>query len=161
MADPPRKKRTGWMPAGLAARLVVGGLFILAAIGKIQDPSKFVSEIRQYQLIPIAATNSLGYMLPWLELLSGVLLVIGLWRVEARLVIAAMLVVFTAAKAYTFAKGMQIECGCGGSFTFLTPIFNNPQGIATNVVLLGLLAVDWQAQRLKPRPARISVDTDG
>jgi hypothetical protein len=74
--------------------------------------------------------------------------VICVWRKEARFIIATMLLAFTIAKAYTYAQGKQIDCGCGGSIAFLQYIYNSPQGILTNVVLLALLWVDWHAARL-------------
>ncbi len=137
----------GWRFSALLARLVVGGLFLISGVGKIIAPEEFAEEIRAYEMLPVVMTNGLAYILPWVELLAGLLLVICVWRKEARLIIAVMLVVFTVAKAYTYAQGKQIDCGCGGSIVFLKYIYNSPQGILTNVVLLGLLAVDWRAAR--------------
>jgi uncharacterized membrane protein YphA (DoxX/SURF4 family) len=130
------------------ARLIVGGLFLISAVGKIMIPEDFAEEIRAYEMVPVVATNAVAYILPWLEGLAGFLLIVGVWRSEARLVIAAMLVVFTIAKAYTFAEGKRIDCGCGGTIHILKYIYNSPQGILTNLVLLGLLWIDWHAQRL-------------
>lgn len=131
------------------ARAVVGGLFLISAVGKIIAPQQFVEEIRSYEMVPIFATNALAYVLPWLELLVGLLLVICVWRKEARLIIAALLVVFTFAKAYAyFVNGVVTGCGCGGGIEVLEYIYNPPQGLITNVVLLALLGVDWRAERL-------------
>jgi uncharacterized membrane protein YphA (DoxX/SURF4 family) len=137
-----------WKLPALAARVIVGGLFLVSAVGKIIAPEEFAEEIRAYEMLPVIVTNALAYILPWVELFAGLLLVIGVWRKEARLIIAVMLVVFTVAKAYTYAQGKQIDCGCGGSIAFLKYIYNSPQGILTNVVLLALLGVDWRAARL-------------
>jgi uncharacterized membrane protein YphA (DoxX/SURF4 family) len=136
--------------AALLARVIVGGLFAVSAVGKLVAPETFLKEIRGYELVALEATNLMAYTLPWLELLCGALLLTCLWRAEARLLIALLLVVFTGAKAIVFFQGRQIECGCGGSLEFLKLIFNNPQGIFTNLALLALLSVDWKAQR---RPA--------
>lgn len=153
MSAPPTESRArnGALPA-LIARAVVGGLFLVSAYGKIIAPAQFAEEIRAYQMLPAISTNVLAYTLPWVELLAGLLLVICVWRKEARSIIAALLVVFTIAKAYTYARGMDIDCGCGGGVEILKYIYNSPQGILTNLVLLGLLAVDWRAER-RQRPA--------
>lgn len=140
----------------MLARALVGGLFLISGVGKIMAPDQFVEEIRAYEMLPTVATNSVAYILPWLEFFSGLLLLIGLWRKEARFIIAAMLIVFTVAKAYTYAQGKVIDCGCGGSIAFLKYIYNSPQGILTNLVLLTLLWVDRRAERLSRRPASAS-----
>jgi uncharacterized membrane protein YphA (DoxX/SURF4 family) len=141
-----------WALAARAARALVGGLFLVSAYGKIVAPQRFAEEIRAYELLPVIGTNLLAYTLPWVELLAGLLLVICVWRREARAIIAALLVVFTFAKAYTFARGLDIDCGCGGGVEVLRYIYDSPQGILTNLVLLALLGVDWRAGR-GSRPA--------
>jgi putative oxidoreductase len=63
--------------------------------------------------------NLLAVTLPWIELLTGALLVMGLWRREAAAVAAAMLVSFVVAVSWALANGIDIaNCGCftvGGS----------------------------------------------
>ena len=138
-----------WRFSALVARAVVGGLFLISAVGKIIAPQQFVEEIRSYEMVPVTVTNAMGYVLPWLELLAGSLLLICVWRREARLLIAAMLVIFTLAKGYAyFVNGLVTGCGCGGGLKVLEFIYNPPQGLITNVILLALLAVDWRAERL-------------
>lgn len=145
--------------AALVARVLVGGMFVLTAIGKVRYLPEFVKEVRAYQMIPLEWTNSVAYVLPWVELVAGLLLLACLWRREARFVIAALLVVFTLAKTYTYAIGLEIDCGCGGDIVILKYVFNSPQGILTNLVLLALLVVDWRAerrQRFESEPAAAS-----
>lgn len=150
----PRVAACPWTPlrtGALAARLLVGALFLVSAAGKIADPARFLKEIRAYELAPTALTNTMANYLPWLELFCGGFLVLCLMRREARWLLLAMLVVFTAAKAIVFLQGKPIECGCGGSFEFLKVIYNNPQGILTNIVLISLLLVDAAWQRRSER----------
>jgi len=144
LENPHRK----WVFFALVARAVVGGLFLISAYGKIVVPEQFAEEVRAYEMLPVVMTNALAYFLPWVEFFVGLLLLIGFWRKEARFVIGALLIVFTFAKAYTYARGMDIDCGCGGGVEILKYIYNSPQGIVTNLVLLALLGVDWRAERL-------------
>lgn len=132
----------------LIARAIVGGLFVISAIGKIMAPEEFAKEIREYEMLPLAITNAIAYILPWIELFAGAMLVLCMWRKESRGVIALMLLVFTIAKTVTYAQGKVIDCGCGGQIEFLKYIYNSPQGIVTNLILLALLCVDHRAQRL-------------
>ena len=143
-----QSNRTNWRFAGLVARVLVGGLFVITGIAKIANPQTFAQEIQDYQLAPIAITNAMAIILPWLEALAGLLLVLAVWRRETRLLIGLMLVIFTAAKAYAlYVLGKSGDCGCGGGVPLLSLILNNPQGLVTNAVLLGLLALDAVAER--------------
>jgi len=54
-------------------------------------------------------------VLPWIELASGVMIVIG-WRTRAAsLLIAGMMAVFLAAIIMALAKGLEMSCGCFAS----------------------------------------------
>lgn len=140
--------RANWAFGALTVRTVVAGLFIISAIGKIMAPLAFAEQIRQYEMAPIAVTNAVAFVLPWIELIAATLLLTCLWRKEARGIIAVMLLVFTVAKVYAYMHGRVIDCGCGGNIPFLDHIYDNPQGIFTNLVLLAMLWVDWRSQRL-------------
>lgn len=140
--------RKVWMVSALVSRLVVGAIFIYAAYGKIADPMKFAEQVRAYELAPVATTNAIAITLPWLELLAGALLVLGLWRAEARFLILLMMVAFTFGKISVELRGLDIDCGCWGS-DWLESTFHGIRGIALNLVLIGLLAVDYCGQRSK------------
>jgi uncharacterized membrane protein YphA (DoxX/SURF4 family) len=99
--------------------IAVGAVFVYASLSKIADPQAFAKIIYHYQVIgPSAAfgfvpANLTAVALPWIELIAGVLLVVGVWRREAAVVTAIMLVVFVAAVASTLARGIDIQnCGC-------------------------------------------------
>jgi len=148
----------------LAARAIVGGLFLISGIGKIVAPLDFAEEIRAYEMVPVVVTNALAYLLPWVEVFAGALLLVCLWRREARWILGTLLVVFTIAKTVTYLQGKVIDCGCGGQISALKYIYNSPQGIFTNLFLLALLWVDARAQRRAEvrRCARSPADdTDG
>jgi uncharacterized membrane protein YphA (DoxX/SURF4 family) len=99
--------------------IVVGGIFVYASLAKIAEPRAFAKIVYHYQVI--GPSDALGFLpanllavaLPWVELLAGVLLVSGLWRREAALVTAVLLVLFMASVGSTMARGIDIEnCGC-------------------------------------------------
>jgi putative oxidoreductase len=99
--------------------LVLGALFVYASLDKIAKPGDFARIIYHYQLIgpnqhvgPLPA-NLLAVTLPFVEILAGLLLIVGLWRREAALVTAAMLVVFILAVSVALVRGIDVEnCGC-------------------------------------------------
>jgi len=148
----------GWKVAAMICRLIVGGLFIYAAQSKIIDPMKFAEEVRAYELAPLALTNLIAIILPWLELIAGVLLIVGLWRVEARLLILLMMLGFTFGKISVELRGLDINCGCWGN-DWMEEVFHGIWGVLLNIVLIGMLAADHFAMRrlklqvVQPPPA--------
>jgi uncharacterized membrane protein YphA (DoxX/SURF4 family) len=93
-------------------RITLGAVFIVASIGKINDPNVFAASISGYRIITGDATLVIATVLPWIELLSGLGLILGLfWRGSALLALG-MLVVFTIVAASALCRGLDISCGC-------------------------------------------------
>ena len=109
--------RSVWTHRVLA--FLVGGVFVYASLDKIWWPERFARIVYHYQiagpsdLLPPLAANLLAVTLPWVELLVGLALLVGLWRREAALLAAVLLVVFILAVGSTLVRGIDIEnCGC-------------------------------------------------
>lgn len=97
---------------GLLARVIVGGVFVMYAVDKIAAPADFALSIERYQLLPFAMVNLLAIVLPWLELVVGLCLLLGV-RLRINAVLAAlMLAVFIGAIGSAMARGLEINCGC-------------------------------------------------
>jgi uncharacterized membrane protein YphA (DoxX/SURF4 family) len=99
----------------LAARLLVGLVFIAAALPKIADPPAFAKAIWAYALFPPWSLNPLALVLPWLELFCGLALCLGRWVRAATLWVSALLVSFSLALAVNLARHHPTDCGCFGS----------------------------------------------
>lgn len=96
----------------LAARIIVGCLFIYAGFDKIRHPDLFAEAVYNYQLLPKTAVNIVAIWLPWLELLCGGLLLLGVWTRGSALLVIGMLIVFLGALGYNLARGLDVGCGC-------------------------------------------------
>jgi len=96
----------------LAARIVVGLVFLLYGLDKIAHPNEFARAIVNYRLLPEALVNLVAVTLPWVELVCGLLLLAGQWVRSAALVSAFLLSVFVIAVSITLARGLDINCGC-------------------------------------------------
>jgi hypothetical protein len=97
----------------LALRLLLGLVFVYASLDKIANPSGFARIVYQWQILGPVPANVLAVTLPWVELVSGLLLLIGVCRRDAALVLAVLLVVFLGAAASVLARGIDVEnCGC-------------------------------------------------
>ncbi|UCB47610.1 MAG: DoxX family membrane protein [Deltaproteobacteria bacterium] len=96
----------------LIFRLYIGGLFIYAGMYKINYTAEFAETIAGYGLVPYWAVNILAAVLPWVELISGILLFIGVRARSAAVIIGTMLILFTASITISLLKGAPISCGC-------------------------------------------------
>jgi len=138
----------GWI--GLSARLLLGGVWIVAGLLKLPDPAAGVRAVRAYQLLPEAIVPTVGYALPIIELLIGVTLVLGLLvRVSAALS-GALFLAFIVGISAAWARGLQIDCGCFGGGGFDAQAGEKyPWEIARDVGLL--LVSTWLVLRPRTR----------
>ena len=97
----------------LVFRLFLGAMFMYASLDKINAPETFSDDIRAYQIVPFGLENSVAIILPWLELLIGIGLVIGVMVDGSALISMGLLVVFIIAISSAILRGYNIECGCG------------------------------------------------
>ncbi len=93
-------------------RLALGLTFVWAAVDKIIHPDQFARIIYNYHLLPGEYINVFALLLPWVELLTGVMVILGLWEKAAVVIIAGMLAMFIVALSIAIARGVNIECGC-------------------------------------------------
>ena len=97
----------------LVLRLLLGAYFVYASLDKIASPAAFARIVYQWQVAGPVPSNLVAVTLPWVELLAGTLLVLGVWRREAALVIALLLAVFLGAATSVLARGIDVlNCGC-------------------------------------------------
>lgn len=97
---------------GLLARVILGCVFIYASLDKIVHPELFAEAVYNYQLSPEAAVNLVALWLPWLELLSGSLLVLGVWVHGSSFILSGLMLIFLASLGINLARGLDIHCGC-------------------------------------------------
>ena len=136
----------------------LGAVFIYASIDKIEQPREFARIVYHYRLIgPSAAlgfvpANALAVILPWVEALTGLLLAVGLWRREAALTSALLLVMFLVAVGWALAHGIDVEnCGC-----FSVSGEGRAAGVKLVLQDLGLLAIALVVAFLPPRAREVA-----
>ena len=93
-------------------QIALGVIFIVAALPKLTDPPSFAHMIYNYRLVPGGVINLAALIMPWLEVLCGLALVLGIWTRAARDLIALLLIVFIIAIAINLLRGNAIDCGC-------------------------------------------------
>ena len=96
----------------LVLRMFLGCVFIYASLDKIRHPGLFAEAVYNYQLLPDVTVNLVAISLPWLELLGGTLLVLGLWMEGSILILSGLMVIFIGALGINLARGLDVHCGC-------------------------------------------------
>src|SRR5216110_876201 len=96
------------------AALIVGGIFIYAGAMKIFDPTGFANDIDNYKILPWPLTVRLAFYLPWLEILCGLAVILGLLYRGGLLILTMLISIFIAASVISKVRGLDITCGCFG-----------------------------------------------
>ena len=111
----------------MAARWILGGMFIYASYNKILAPAVFAKIIYGYGLFPAMFINLIAIIVPFLELVAGLALIVGFYPRSAALIVSAMLLVFITALSINLIRGHEFDCGCfsinsGARETFAGPL---------------------------------------
>jgi uncharacterized membrane protein YphA (DoxX/SURF4 family) len=93
-------------------QIALGAIFVAAALPKIADPPSFAHMIYNYRILPGALVNISALVMPWVELLAGLALILGVWKRPARWIIGLMLAVFMVAITVNLLRDNAIDCGC-------------------------------------------------
>ena len=102
----------GWV--GLAARLVLGGVLLVAGLLKITKLGESILAVRAYRLLPYELTDIVGVALPIIEIAVGLLLVVGAFTRVSAVIGALLMVAFIIGIASAWARGLSLDCGCFG-----------------------------------------------
>ena len=96
----------------LASRLVLGALFIYASLDKVLNPLAFAQIIHNYRITPPSLINIAAVLLPWIELLAGLLLVIGIKVRGSNMTLGLLLLFYVVLLTVTASRGINVACGC-------------------------------------------------
>ena len=113
------EKLQPWL--GLVCRLTLGGVLFVAGYLKVDKLEISQMAVRSYELLPIPLANFLGVVLPFFEVVIGLLLILG----AATRIMAALggftMFIFIIAIAQAWARGLNIDCGCFGGGGTVAP----------------------------------------
>jgi len=129
----------------LLARIFLGFIFIYAGAGKISDPASFSQSIQNYRLFPLEIINIFAIIIPWIEVICGLLLFFGISVKENSLILCSLLFVFTLAVAISMMRGLNFDCGCFGK---PSPIGWQKLGENSLMMLLGIILIIYDSKLL-------------
>ncbi|WOP18503.1 DoxX family protein [Raineyella sp. LH-20] len=109
---PGRRPVLDWV--GLVCRLGLGGVLVVAGALKVSDLDQSVLAVRGYQVLPYDLAVVVGYALPPLEIIVGLLLIAGLFTRWAALIGSLFMVAFVVGITQAWVRGLTIDCGCFG-----------------------------------------------
>ena len=117
-AAPSKGAATGWQILqpwlSLAVRLSMGIIMIAAAVPKMLNIDQSVRAVRAYRLLPEAVVPLVGSALPYLELVFGLILLVGVFVRWSAILWLVLMAAFVFGVAWAWAKGYSIDCGCFG-----------------------------------------------
>jgi uncharacterized membrane protein YphA (DoxX/SURF4 family) len=119
----------------LIARLLLGSILIVAALGKLPDQVRFVEVVNSYGLLPQYMAEIYGWSLPWIELIVGTGLITGLFARYFAGISFLMIISFIVANGTAVYE--KIFCPCFGGEAGL---IKTSDALAIDVVML-LLAL--------------------
>lgn len=98
----------------MLARLILGGVLLVAGALKVGALGESVLAVRAYQLLPYELTEPVGTVLPFAEVALGLALITGTFTRVAGLLGALLMVAFIIGIASAWARGLTLDCGCFG-----------------------------------------------
>ncbi|MBI3005002.1 MAG: DoxX family membrane protein [Ignavibacteriales bacterium] len=119
----------------LAARVFIGFVFVFASVDKVAQPDEFAISIDNYKLLTDEMATLTATVLPWVELLSGLGILAGVYFRGTSLLASMMSLIFVLAVGSALARGLDISCGCFSQDPNVGKI--NWEKIVQNILLVG------------------------
>lgn len=99
----------------LALRVVIGSVFVYAGATKIGHPLAFADSIATFQVLPPQLVNLVALALPPFEILTGCLLMLGIFQRQAAFALLVLTTLFALFLIQALVRGLEVDCGCFGS----------------------------------------------
>lgn len=118
-AKPDARPRSAFAQAvpwiSLAARLLLGAMWLYYCLPKLGSPDANAASVRDFKILPGGLVNTFAYAQPYVELALGLLVIAGLGTRLVAALSALLLLVYIGGIASLGIRGIHITCGCGGA----------------------------------------------
>lgn len=93
-------------------RVALGAVFVYAAVPKLLDWHKFAEAVSRYDMLPGLLVDFTALVMPALELVVGMMLVMGVYKRSTAWLTILMNLVFMVAMSQALIRGLDTSCGC-------------------------------------------------
>lgn len=118
----------------LSARFILGCLFLASSWGKFLSFGSLPDEILDYRLLSKKQAHIVAYLLPFAELVVGILAIVGFALAPVSLLAILLLLIFTVAISINLFRGRRFSCHCFGSSGAMI----GPATLVRNILLMAL-----------------------
>jgi uncharacterized membrane protein YphA (DoxX/SURF4 family) len=115
-------------------RIALGLVFIISGAGKLAEGAAFVEQVEEANIIPHTLARVYGTALPYVEIVIGALLILGLFSRLAAGIGGLATLSFIIGNSTRLYRGLYGECGCFGNIAFLQ--FSTRDALIVDFVLL-------------------------
>ncbi len=104
-------------------RIFIGLVFLISGFEKLISPyQNFLYVIQAYEIFPSGMEKAVAFIVPWIELLTGLFLILGLWlgwSLKGALVLFSCFIVIVG---QALIRSLPLEaCGCFGEWIHILP----------------------------------------
>lgn len=105
-------------------RVAAGVIFVYSGFEKLLSPyQNFLSVIYGYKVIGGSVAHAAAILVPWIELLAGLYLLLGLWTRLAAGILWGLNSIFIIAITQALIRKLPIQdCGCFGEASHKMPL---------------------------------------
>jgi putative oxidoreductase len=141
-----------WVCRGLMA-----GIFLYTGYIKLESPLQFAAVLYGYKLFPDSIIMPMSTYFPWLEMVLGVLFIIG-WKMRyVALAACGLIGMFIVVLTITYLRGIDANCGCFSFDDRITPLTIVRDGIII-VPAIYLALESWLRARRHSAAAPVAVE---
>ena len=91
----------------------VGAVLLVAGLPKVRDRELMIRVVRGYRVLPDGMASIAGTLLPWVEIVLGLALVLGVAPRVSGYLAAALFAVFLVGLSVNLIRGRRdLDCGC-------------------------------------------------
>lgn len=151
MAGLLRSRTASWLTP--LTRIILVGLFAVAAVDKLAHFSGFIDAVGSYRLLPGGTERFAAIFIVMAEVAIALGLLTRRWRQAACLAAVLLLGTFTVVYLAAHPEG-----GCGSWYT-LTLNTGEPVHILRNIIFIGLAVLTWLDNQTSPSTPGVSSDS--
>ena len=137
MKRPRFKRRWQWILIIVVPCVLLGLVLLVSGAGKLPGQAEFADVLLGSFWTPTVA-NLISHVLPWVEVLLGAFLIMGVFPRLAAVLTLPILAGFMANNAWAISQGMEKfpDCGCFGILEEIFGSLSPMQALGMDIVLV-------------------------